>query len=77
MTTRHDVSVICECGHQGTVVWRENDAPFSTQYEDYSIDGFEGKDYFIYGFTTVSEALQHMQPKCPSCGQVGKVKTRS
>jgi hypothetical protein len=74
LTTGHDEPVICECGHQGVVHWRENDQPFSSQWEDYSISGFEGKDFYINGYTTLDDALKRMNPKCPVCGAVGKVK---
>lgn len=47
MTTRHTEPIVCECGHKGSVIWRENDAPFSRQYEEYSLSGFKGAHFSI------------------------------
>lgn len=74
MTTRHEVPVVCECGHEGIVYWSENDQPFSSQWEKYSISGFDGEIFHIGGSSSVTEALKEIKPKCPHCGQVGKVK---
>ncbi len=74
MTTRHTEPIICECGHQGTLHWSENDAPFSKQWEAYRVSGFEGEGFEVAGFTTNSEALERINPKCTACGQTGKVK---
>ena len=40
MRTRHALK--CECGHLGTIVMKENDAPFSKQYESYSLINLNG-----------------------------------
>ncbi len=74
MTTHHDEAVVCECGHKGFVHWSENDAPFSKQWESYYLIDFDGDTFQTDGFATVQEALTKMKPKCPKCGQVGKVK---
>lgn len=74
MTMRHKEPVECECGHQGTLHWSENDAPFSKQWEEYSMSGFDAEGFYINGFTTSHEALIRMKPKCPSCGETGRVK---
>lgn len=74
MATHHRERVICECGHEGIVHWSENDQPFSRQWERYSISGFEGEGFGTDGFVTIDEALKRMNPKCPSCGKVGKVR---
>jgi hypothetical protein len=72
MTTRHTEPIVCECGYKGAVIWRENDAPFSRQYEDYSLSGFKGEGFSCL-FTTLSDAIDRMKPTCPECGAVGKV----
>lgn len=77
MTTHHEVPVVCECGHTGTVHWSENDQPFSRQWEKYSISGFDGEMFEIGGSTNVTDALKKMKPKCPSCGRVGKLIKRT
>lgn len=73
MTTHHRVPIVCECGHEGTLHWSENDQPFSKQWEAYSVSGFEGGSFEIAGWTTNSEALERIKPKCPNCGGIGKV----
>lgn len=74
MTTRHSEPIACECGNKGAVVWRENDAPFSRQYEEYSLSGFDGSSFSVNGFVTLDEALSRLRPKCPACGATGKVR---
>lgn len=74
MTTHYREPVACECGHPGEVRWKENDQPFSKQWESYSISGFEGDGFQVEGFVTLSDALERMKPKCPECGAVGKVR---
>ena len=74
MSTHWREPVQCECGHEGILHWSENDAPFSRQWEQYSMSGFEAEGFYIEGYTTSSEALERMKPKCPKCGQVGQVK---
>ncbi len=73
MTTHHREKVQCECGHNGILHWKENDQPFSKQWESYKIEGFEGENLYIEGFMTTSTALEKINPKCPSCGEVGRV----
>ena len=74
MATHHREPVVCECGHKGTVHWSESDQPFGEQqWERYSVSGFEGQDFEVGGYTTVEDALRRMNPKCPVCGQIGKV----
>ncbi len=73
MTTHHHEPIVCECGHKGTLDWSENDQPFSKQWESYSLSSFEGKSFYIEGWTTSVDALVRMNPKCPSCSEVGKV----
>ena len=73
MTTHHKEPVVCECGHKGVVLWSENDQPYSKQWEQWSISGFEGSGFYIEGYTTLQKALEKMEPKCPECGAVGRV----
>ena len=73
MTLHHHESVVCECGHGGYVHWRENDAPYSRQWEAYDIQGFEGASFSIDGFLSLDEAPVRIDPKCPACGARGKV----
>ena len=73
MATHHEEPVVCQCGHQGTVHWSENDAPYSKQWESYSIAGFDGEGFTIDGYMTTDQALERLMPRCPKCGTVGKV----
>jgi hypothetical protein len=75
MAQRSQDPIVCECGHQGTLYCKENDAPFSRMYEDYSLSGFEGESISITDNNNrPADLLAAMKPKCPACGQVGKVK---
>ena len=74
MTTHHRKRVVCECGHEGVLHWSENDQPFSKQWESYRMSGFEASSFEIAGYTTATEAVERMKPKCPKCGAIGKVK---
>ena len=48
---------------------RENDAPFSRQYEDYSLDGLKGDSYSVLDrFAKWDEVFREMKPVCPECG---------
>jgi hypothetical protein len=73
MTTHFREAIVCECGHSGTLRWSENDQPFSKQWEQYSVDGFEGEGFYIEGYTSPTEALRRINPRCLGCGAVGKV----
>jgi hypothetical protein len=48
---------------------RENDAPFSRQYEDYSLDGLKGNSFSVLDrFAKWDEVFREMKPVCPECG---------
>lgn len=74
MTTTWRDPVVCECGHKGEHVWSENDQPFSKQWERHSFAGFSGSSYQTDGTASLQEAVEAIQPKCPQCGAVGKLK---
>ncbi len=38
MVTKYKMT--CICGHKGAIVMKENDQPFSTMYESYSLENF-------------------------------------
>jgi hypothetical protein len=72
-TTRSPI--ICECGHQGHLVCSENDQPFSKLWEDYSLGGFSGDELTITSYANKPKnMLAALKPKCPECGETGKVK---
>ena len=65
MRTRHALK--CECGHLGTIVMKENDAPFSKQYESYSLINLNGSGWATDGFADWDEVFKHMGISCPAC----------
>lgn len=46
---------------------RENDAPFSKPWEEYSSPDLIAKDLHINGFTTLDKAFEGMELQCPAC----------
>ena len=69
MTTVTRTNLVCACGHKGRIVMRENDAPFSRQYEDYSLDGLNGGSFSVLDwFAKWDEVFREMKPVCPQCG---------
>lgn len=74
MAMRTQDPIICECGHKGTLHCKENDAPYSSMYEDYHLSGFEGGTLSITrNDQRPSDILAYLNPECPECGQSGKV----
>jgi hypothetical protein len=65
---------VCECGHTGFLKCRENDAPFSAPWEEYSLEGFEGGMAGLDFKRTAQQLLASLNPKCPKCGQSGKLR---
>lgn len=75
MTTTSRDPLICECGHTGSLKLRENDAPFSALWEAYSLEGFDGESYIVTADNPhPPDLLKALSPKCPKCGQAGKVR---
>jgi hypothetical protein len=67
MTSRFAFPVRCPCGHLGSIVMRENDAPGSEPWESYTPRDLNGT-----GFETTradwSEVYVRMGLSCPACG---------
>lgn len=75
MTSSTYEALVCECGHKGRLRCRENDAPFSRPWEEYSFEGFDGGTETFAPYCKDTKALLvNLSPKCPQCGQTGKVK---
>ncbi len=69
MTTVTRTKLVCQCGHQGMIVMRENDAPFSRQYESYSLENLNGQSFSVQDrFAQWDEVFREMKPACPACG---------
>lgn len=75
MTTVTRETLVCECGHTGSLKCRENDQPYSKSWESYSLEGFDGDSAHIEGFCRdYDKLLASLNPKCPECGQIGRVR---
>ena len=80
MTMRTRDRIVCDCGHQGSLCCAENDQPYSSLWESYSLGGFQGRDAVVTSNAERPKSLlAAMQPTCPQCGHTGKVRyaTRS
>lgn len=74
MTMRTRNAIVCECGHDGHILCKENDAPYSAMYEDYSLEGFDGGTVNITSFKErPDDMIAALKPTCPECGQTGQV----
>ncbi len=74
MTTRSRRKIVCQCGHQGLLTLSENDQPFSSLWEQYGLDGFEGGSITITNYADMpKDVLAALKPKCPQCGETGNV----
>lgn len=74
MTTTSRDKLICECGHEGFLKLRENDQPYSSLWEAYSLENFDGGSLTITNFKQMpKDILTHLGPRCPECGGTGKV----
>lgn len=68
MTTVTRTKLVCACGHEGVIVMRENDAPFSRQYESYSLEGLRGDSFSVQDrFAKWDEVFREMKPVCTQC----------
>ena len=73
MATARRYPIVCECGHEGGVLWVDSGSPASF-CEEYSLDGFVGKHIKITSASEFPEdILDELQPQCPNCGAIGKV----
>ena len=70
MTTTSRDPLMCRgCGHTGAMKLKENDQPFSSLWEVYSLEGFDGGSLTITSFKQMpSDILAALHPRCPVCG---------
>lgn len=67
MHTRYGVT--CPCGHTGAVKMSENDQPYSSCWESYSLEGLNGEDQFYTDSpASIDNVFSHLKPVCPHCG---------
>lgn len=78
MATHTRDAVICECGHEGSIHCKENDQPYSSLWESYSLEGFEGGGLTITNYKQMpADLIAHLNPRCPQCGETGKVRYKN
>ena len=74
MTMRTREAIVCECGHAGALRCSENDQPYSSLWEAYSLEGFDGENITITSYADMpKDLLAAMKPRCPQCGKIGRV----
>lgn len=77
MTMRTRDQIKCDCGHEGAILCKENDQPFSSLWEAYSLEGFDGGSITITSYKDMpADLLAYLKPQCPKCGAIGKVSYR-
>lgn len=75
MTTQSSKPIVCECGHEGTFDTNGNDHPLDNHWESYSLSGFVGGSCRVTSYRNIpNDILAHLKPKCPECGEIGKVR---
>jgi hypothetical protein len=75
MTMRTREAIVCECGHRGYLRCSENDQPFSSLWEKYTLEGFDGRGLTITSYDEMpKDLLAYLEPTCPQCGEVGTVR---
>ena len=68
MTTRTTYPLVCGgCGRDGKLHMAENDAPFTTQWESWSVSPFQGLEFSGQFALPVAEALRRLAPVCDGC----------
>jgi len=65
MTMRTTTHLRCACGHTGVLRTAENDAPFSREWFDRTVEGFIDHD----------DGFGIRKLACPACGQQGRVES--
>jgi hypothetical protein len=74
MTSHWRTALRCDCGHEGQLHMSENDQPFTTQWERWHVSEFDSEEFYLErSSTTKTKALARMNPKCPACGERGKI----
>lgn len=75
MTMRSKDAIVCDCGHTGRVKCAENDQPYSSLWEQYSLEGFSGNSLTITSYADMpKDLLVALNPTCPNCGKTGRVR---
>jgi hypothetical protein len=70
--TRTEHKLKCQCGHEGSIIMKENDQPYSANYESYSLVGFNGDSFTSHDYLSWNVVLEKLHPICPNCGTLQK-----
>ncbi|WP_133162630.1 hypothetical protein [Flavipsychrobacter stenotrophus] len=69
MSTRINYKVVCECGHIGEISIKENDQPYSSNWEQYSLQDLKGESFSTTQNLGWNEVFVKMNITCPKCGK--------
>jgi hypothetical protein len=71
MTMRTRFKLTCACGHEGEILLKENDQPYSKSWERYSLEGYSGGSFSSEGGVHEwEEIFVSLKPKCPKCSSI-------
>ena len=60
--------VLCNCGHQGKIKFRENDTPYSGgDWQSYSLQDLDGQSYHATNSDDWQTIFKHLKPVCRKC----------
>ena len=75
LTMHTKQQLVCECGHVGYLNCSENDQPYSSCWERYTLDGFSGGSVTVTDRHPMpSDLIAALGVQCPQCGVIGNVK---
>lgn len=63
---RTEYTVTCDCGHKGKILLKENDQPYSSSWESYTLENLDGSSYTTTT-STWDEVFAKMNVTCPAC----------
>jgi len=65
---RTSYAVTCFCGHSGKIIFSENDAPFSENWQKYTLEDLNGGPISTPA-ANWHEVFKAMNVTCPKCHQ--------
>lgn len=70
MTMRTSYTLRCPCGHSGSIGMSENDQPYSSCWENYTLRNFKSNGVDSYEFSGAASwkmVFDKLKPICPAC----------
>ena len=67
MSIRSTFSVICDCGHEGKINLKENDQPYSSMWEAYTLENINGSGFTATTAMSLPDVIKEMNLSCPKC----------